>query len=399
MGEVAGMKYVVIIGDGMADFPLPELDGKTPLMVARKPYMDMMARGGSCGKVITVPDGFHPGSDVACMSIFGYDPARYYTGRAPIEAAGMGIRMDKDDVAFRCNLVYLEDLQGKTRMGDYSGGHITTEEARVLIEDLSRKMGGAQFSFYPGVSYRHIMIWHGGAWEMDSTPPHDITGKEASGYLPSGDGAAVAISLMQESQRILTAHPLNERRVEMGKLPANSIWLWGQGRRTQLTSFQEKYNVKGACVAAVDLIKGISSLSGFDTPFVEGATGYLDTNYRGKAEKALQLLADHDIVYVHVEAPDEASHNGDVSEKIKAIENIDREIVRTIFENAGGMVRFLIVTDHATPISMKTHHACPVPFTVFDRESKRDGCPTGYDERCGDNTFGGEEMITFFLRG
>ncbi len=393
------MKYVVIIGDGMADFPLDELGGKTPLMAAHKPYMDMMAREGFCGKVLTIPEGYPSGSDVACMSIFGYSPAKYYTGRAPIEASGMGIEMDDADVAFRCNLVYLQVLPDKTLMGDYSGGHITTEEAHRLIRDVSGELGNEEFVFFPGVSYRHIMLWKQGAWEMNTTPPHDITGKEILHHLPTGKGADKLISLMVDSRRILESHPVNKRREKAGEHPANSMWLWGQGKRARFPAFKDNYDLKGAAVTAVDLVKGISRLVGFDTPSVEGATGYLDTNYRAKADKALDLLDDHDIVYIHVEAPDEASHEGNADEKIKAIQSIDRDVVGTIFENTGDAVKFLIVTDHATPISLKTHFATPVPFAVYEKGRKASGCSTGYDERAGERVFDGEELVNFFIRG
>ncbi|HNS14373.1 MAG TPA: cofactor-independent phosphoglycerate mutase [Syntrophorhabdaceae bacterium] len=393
------MKYVVIIGDGMADFPLEELGGKTPLMAANKPYIDRMAREGFCGKVVTVPEGFSPGSDVACMSIFGYDPAKYYTGRAPIEASGMGIEMGDDDVAFRCNLVHLAKAPGGTLMGDYSGGHITTGEAHVLIKDLQNEIGGDEFVFFPGVSYRHIMIWKGGLWTMKTTPPHDITEKEIGEYLPDGDGAAVLTGLMERAQAFLASHPLNKRRESEGRRPANSVWLWGQGKKARFPSFKDLYGVRGATVAAVDLIKGISRLAGFDAPYIEGATGYLDTDYKAKAATALKLLEDHDIVYVHIEAPDEASHNGNVAEKIRAIENIDREVVSLIYEKSSGGTRFLIVTDHATPISMKTHYACPVPFIMYDKDVRREGCQSGYSEQSGDAIMSGEEMIGFFLKG
>jgi 2,3-bisphosphoglycerate-independent phosphoglycerate mutase len=393
------MKYVVIIGDGMADWPLEALGGKTPLMSAHKPYMDMMAREGYCGKVLTIPDGYPSGSDVACMSIFGYSPAQYYTGRAPIEASGMGIQMEDNDVAFRCNLVYLDAHPDKTFMGDYSGGHITTEEAHVLIHDLAKELGNEEFLFFPGVSYRHVMLWRGGIWEMETTPPHDITGKEILGYLPSGKGSERLRSLMTDSRRILESHHLNRKRVKASKYPANSIWLWGQGKKAQLPLFKETHGLTGATVTAVDLVKGISRLVGFDTPAVEGATGYLDTNYQGKANKAVELLKDHDIVYVHVEAPDEASHEGNVEEKIKAIENIDREVVGTIFEKINDPIRFLIVTDHATPIALKTHYATPVPFAIYEKNNKTGGCPSGYDERAGERVFDGESLISFFIRG
>ncbi|MDD5245023.1 MAG: cofactor-independent phosphoglycerate mutase [Syntrophorhabdaceae bacterium] len=393
------MKYVVIIGDGMADFPLPELDGKTPLMAAHKPCIDRMAREGFCGKVITVPEGFSPGSDVACMSIFGYDPAKYYTGRAPIEAFGMGIGMGDDDVAFRCNLVYLAKTPQGTLMGDYSGGHITTGEAHVLIKDLHNEIGGNEFVFFPGVSYRHIMIWKGGLWEMKTTPPHDITEKEIGEYLPNGEGAGVLTGLMERSQTFLANHPVNKRRESEGRYPANSIWLWGQGKKARFPSFEDQHGVRGATVAAVDLVKGISRLIGFDAPYIEGATGYLDTDYKAKAGAALKLLESHDIVYVHIEAPDEASHNGNVAEKIRAIENIDREVVSVLYEKSSEDTRFLIVTDHATPISMKTHYACPVPFIMYDKKVGQDGCQSGYSEQSGEVTMSGEKMVRSFLKG
>jgi 2,3-bisphosphoglycerate-independent phosphoglycerate mutase len=243
------------------------------------------------------------------------------------------------------------------------------------------------------------MVWKNGEWQMSSTPPHDITGKEVREYLPKGKAALTALSLMENSQRILGSHPVNERRKKSGKLPANSIWLWGQGKKTILPLFSEKFLLKGAAVAAVDLVKGISRLAGFDAPYVAGATGYLDTDYRAKANKTLALLEDHDIVYVHVEAPDEASHKGDVKEKIRAIERIDADVVGTLFQKVGDKVKFLIVTDHATPISMKTHYAVPVPFIIYDKNKQKRGCETGYDERTGEAVISGEEMIAIFIEG
>jgi 2,3-bisphosphoglycerate-independent phosphoglycerate mutase len=234
---------------------------------------------------------------------------------------------------------------------------------------------------------------------MKTTPPHDITKKGIAQYTPSGSGSETLVDLMNESQNILGGHPLNTKRIKEGKLPANSIWLWGQGKRSQFPSFFDKHQLKGATVAAVDLVKGISSMIGFDTPVVEGATGYIDTNYKGKAQKALELLRDHDIVYVHVEAPDEASHNGNTREKIQAIEHIDREIVTAMYESINEPVKFLIVTDHATPISMKTHYGCPVPFVIFTKGKKESGCPSGYNESTGEKEFTGEELITFFIKG
>lgn len=391
------MKYIVIIGDGMADFPIDELGGKTPLQVADKPSMDMMARKGFSASVVTVPAGYSPGSDVACMSIFGYDPAKYYTGRAPIEASGMGIVMDDADIAFRCNLVYLEPRLPKVVMGSYSGGHITTEEAAELVRDLQGAIGNERFRFYPGVSYRHLMLWKGGRGEMKTTPPHDISDQEVIDHLPKGDGADTLIKLMSDSQLFLKDHPVNRKRQERGLLPANSIWLWGQGRKPYFPSFAEKYNARGAVVAAVDLVKGIGALVGFETPRIEGATGYLDTNYGAKARASLELLERHDIVYVHVEAPDEASHAGSLKEKLRAIERIDAEVVKFLLDNTGGDVRFLLTTDHATPLSLKTHYACPVPLVIYGKGEEASGA-SAYHENAGEKTMTGEEMITFFLK-
>lgn len=393
------MKYVVIIGDGMADFPIQELGGKTPLMVAEKPYMDMMAMEGFCGRVLTIPDGLPSGSDVACLSIFGYNPAKAYTGRAPIEAAGMGIPMTETDVAFRCNLVYIEDQPDGPIMVDYSGGHITTLEAKAIIEEINGLFGNNRFSFFTGVGYRHIMIWRDGEDKMTTTPPHDIIGKEIAPYMPAGKGADEIKALMAEVAEFLKGHRVNIEREKMGMSPANGIWLWGQGKRLSLPLFLDRYGLKGATVAAVDLIKGISRLIGFDAPHVEGATGYLDTDYKAKAEKAIELLNDHDIVYIHIEAPDEASHNANLKEKIKAIESIDKEIVRRLYEATPEDSRFLVVTDHATPIIMKTHYACPVPFVIFDKKRRGKGPAIRYDEQAGVEVFDGEEMVSAFLKG
>jgi 2,3-bisphosphoglycerate-independent phosphoglycerate mutase len=392
------MKYLVIIGDGMADFPIEELGGRTPLMAAKKPHIDRIAREGFCGQAITVPEGFSPGSDVACMSLFGYDPAKYYTGRAPLEAYAMGITMGERDVAFRCNLVYLEPRLPKIIMGDYSAGHISTEEAKAIVTDLNGAIGNEDLLFYPGVGYRHILIWKDGKSAMSTTPPHDITGKEVVDHMPKGDGAEQVTKLMSDSQIFLKNHPVNRDREGRGNAPANSIWLWGQGKKPYFPAFFEKHNVRGAVVAAVDLVKGVGAVAGFDTPLVEGATGYLDTDYGGKARKALELLEQNDIVYVHVEAPDEASHSGSLPEKLKAIENIDEKVVGFLLDRIGEDVRVLIATDHATPVSTKTHFGCPVPFAIFQKGRNFGGGGT-YDEANGGRTFSGEGLIEFFLKG
>jgi 2,3-bisphosphoglycerate-independent phosphoglycerate mutase len=282
-------------------------------------------------------------------------------------------------------------------MGSYSGGHITTEEAAELVRDLQGAIGSDRFRFFPGVSYRHLMLWRNGRGDMKTTPPHDISDQEVIDHLPKGDGADTLIKLMSDSQLFLKDHPVNRKRQERGLLPANSVWLWGQGKKPYLPSFAEKHNVRGAVVAAVDLVKGIGALVGFETPRIEGATGYLDTNYGAKARAAIELLERHDIVYVHVEAPDEASHAGSLKEKLRAIERIDAEVVKFLLENAGRDVRFLLTTDHATPLALKTHYACPVPFVIYGEDGEASGAPA-YHENAGEKTMTGEEMITFFLK-
>jgi 2,3-bisphosphoglycerate-independent phosphoglycerate mutase len=332
------------------------------------------------------------------MSLFGYDPAECYTGRAPIEVYGMGLTMGESDIAFRCNLVYLDVRGPKVLMGDYCADHITTEEAKLLVEDFARTVGSEEFLFFPGVSYRHIMQWRDGKSDMATTPPHDIIDKEVIDYLPKGTGASEIIRLMSDSQMFLKEHPVNRDRMSRGLLPANSIWLWGQGKKPHFPTFYEKYKATGAVVAAVDLVKGIGALAGFSTPRVEGATGYLDTDYGAKARCALELLTQYDIVYVHVEAPDEASHEGNLYEKIKAIESIDEKVVGYLMEHMGQDVRLLVVTDHATPLSLRTHFACPVPFAIFEK-GRRLGSGGRFDEKSGGKLFTGEQMIALLLRG
>lgn len=393
------MKYIVIIGDGMADFSLDQLGGKTPLMASHKPNMNMMAREGVVGRVNTVPDGFPPGSDVAGMSLFGYNPARYYAGRASIEAFGMGIPMCSDNVAYRCNLVHIGSADDQDVMIDYSGGHISTDEADVIVKTLNEKLGSDEIKFYTGVGYRHIMIWRGGKSNLSTTPPHDITGKPIAGYLPSGEGAETVRALMDDSREVLAIHEVNKRRTDSGKIPVNSIWLWGQGTRTDLPPFRKKFGLKGATVCAVDLVRGLSRLVGFETPVIAGATGYLDTDYGAKARAALELIKEHDIVYLHIEAPDEASHNGNVAEKIKAIERIDKEILGVLLDKTDNETRFLLVTDHATPISMKTHFAVPVPFAIFEKGGSLKGSGRDYDESVGGGIVTGEELVRLFIGG
>lgn len=378
------MKYIVIIGDGMSDRPLNELGGLTPLKKAHIPNMDRLVREGTAGRARTIPEGFQPGSDVANLSILGYDPVVYYSGRAPLEAASMGIDLEKNDVAYRCNLITLDFYGDDTVMNDYSGGHITTEEARSLIESIDDELGTDNIRFYPGVGYRHLMVWKNGSTAIDCTPPHDITGKAVSSYMPKGDEATILRKLMDESVDILSEHPVNKRRVKEGKKPANSIWFWGQGRKPSMPTYREKYNIGGSLISAVDLTKGLGVYAGFDIINVPGATGYIDTNYKGKAEYALASLKDHDLVYVHIEAPDEAGHNGNLNDKIRAIEDIDSLVVGPMLESllkSGEPFRMLVMPDHSTPIEVRTHTKEMVPFALYDSSTNNTSSSfNSYDE-------------------
>ncbi|MBA4348803.1 MAG: cofactor-independent phosphoglycerate mutase [Thermodesulfovibrio sp.] len=380
------MKYVVLIGDGMADRPIDEIGGLTPLKKALTPNMDRLAREGIIGKVRTIPKGFHPGSDVANLSILGYNPSVYYTGRAPLEAASIGVKLNEGDVAFRCNLVTLKfDNSDKSGifMDDYSSGHISTEEARELIAALNNKLKNDELVFYQGVSYRHLMVWKNGSVNVECAPPHDITGKEITGYLPKGKGDDFLQKLMRQSVGILEGHPVNIKRIDKGKKPANSIWLWGQGKKPVLPTYQEKYGLKGALISAVDLTKGLGIYAGFEILDVPGVTGWLDTNYAGKAEYAINALKNVDFVYVHVEAPDEAGHSGSYKDKIKAIEDFDSLVVGRVMKGLQERFsdyRVLLMPDHATPIKVRTHTDEPVPFVIYDSRFKRNNENVTYDE-------------------
>ncbi len=367
-------KYVIIVGDGMADYPVESIGGKTPLMVARTPHMDWMAESGEIGLVRTVPDGFNPGSEVANLSIFGYDPIRYYTGRGPLEAASLGVKLATDDIAFRCNLVTLNFQGNRIVMEDFSAGHITDEEARKVIIDLNNKMATDEIRFYAGVSYRHLMILRNGAAKfsnlekLEIIPPHDIIGREISPILPQMKEPV--LTLMKESQRLLKNHPVNNAREAKGLPPANSIWLWGQGRSPRMITLKDRFGLDGYVISAVHLIKGIGILAGLETLEVPGATGYFDTNYDGKVQYALRGLEEKDFVYLHVEAPDEAGHMGDLRLKVEAIEAFDEKVVGGILK---GMKRFeryrvLVLPDHPTPLSVRTHTADPVPYAIYSNE-------------------------------
>jgi 2,3-bisphosphoglycerate-independent phosphoglycerate mutase len=407
------MKYIILLGDGMADRPHAELGGKTCLQAAKTPNLDQLATLGQVGMVHTVPEGFPPGSDVANLTVMGYDPRKYYTGRSPLEAASIGVDLAPDDIAFRCNLVTLRITGGKSPAGagrravmeDFSAGHISTQEARLLIEEIDGKLGSENIRFYPGVSYRHLMVWKEGRDKIECTPPHDILDKDIQDYLPRGDGDETINGLMEESVELLIAHPVNKTRLESGKRPANSIWLWGQGRRPSMPTFREKYGVEGAMISAVDLTKGLGIYAGFEVINVPGATGWIDTNYVGKAEHALWALRTKDIVYVHVEAPDEAGHTGDLKNKLKAIEDFDEYIVGNIIH---GMKQFdeyriLALPDHPTPLELRTHTADPVPFVIYDNTKERTGGPVSYNEKIRDIPGAlvfkeGHKLMDYFLK-
>jgi 2,3-bisphosphoglycerate-independent phosphoglycerate mutase len=376
------MKYIVLLGDGMSDKKLEELGGRTPLQAANTPNMDFMAMRGKMGLVRTVPDGFTPGSDVANLSVFGYDPATCYTGRSPLEAASIGVELGPNDVAFRVNLVNLHPQGGKVYMQDYSAGHISAAEGAELLEALQEKFGNDEFQFFPGVGYRHLMVWRNGSDRMTVTPPHDITGQDVADYLPKGDGADQLIYMMNASQMLFCNHPQYKKRMSEDKLPANSIWFWGQGKAPRMESFRIKFGLSGAVISAVDLIRGIGVYAGLDIIKVQGATGYIDTNYRGKADAALDALENVDYVYLHVEAPDEAGHSGNLADKVKAIELFDEKVVGPVIEGMKkfGGYRIACLPDHPTPVKMMTHTAAPVPFVIYSgEETPKDGI-AGYDE-------------------
>ena len=361
------MKYVILIGDGMADNPMDELDGRTPLEFAHTPNLDALAGTGKFGLFATVPPGYPPGSDVANLSVLGYDPKKYYTGRAPLEAASIGVQLKEGDVAFRCNLVTLVEKDGLVVMDDYSAGHISTGEAAELIKTLDRVLAGKGVRLYPGTSYRHLMVWEKGpAGKLTCTPPHDISDKKIDDYLPKGDGAEKLLELMELSQEVLLGHDVNKDRVGAGKKPASSIWLWGQGTAPRMPTIKQRFGVDGAIISAVDLMKGIGIYAGLEVLKVPGVTGYIDTNYDGKAEYALDVLGRKDFVVVHVEAPDEAGHQGNLEHKIQAIEDFDMKIVGPVLEGLEkfGEYRVLVLPDHPTPLALKTHTSDPVPFAM-----------------------------------
>lgn len=363
------MKYIVILADGMADYPLEELAGRTPLEQAHTPNMDYLAAHGTVGLVRTVPEGFPPGSDVANLSVMGYDPARYYTGRSPLEAVSIGVQMQANDVAFRCNLVTLSESEPYEQkiMLDYSAGEISSEEAAEIMQDINRALGSPAMRFYPGVSYRNLLIWHNGEMAGNYTPPHDILEQSIAGHLPTGSGSEQLLALMKKSYELLVSHPVNIARVARGLRPANSLWFWGQGKKPALPLFQDLFGLKGGVISAVDLIRGIGLCAGMRVINVPGITGNLHTNFAGKARAAVAALREGlDFVYVHIEAPDEAAHQGVLADKIAAIEKIDSLVVGPIIQNmAGAEFSLMVLPDHPTPLCKRTHTADPVPFVIY----------------------------------
>jgi 2,3-bisphosphoglycerate-independent phosphoglycerate mutase len=355
-------KYVIIIPDGAADEPLEQFAGRTVLEAAEIPNMDKISALGRQGLVQTVPDGMEPGSDVAQMSLLGYDPKKYYSGRAPIEAAARNIKLSLEDWIFRCNLVTIAD--GK--MADHSAGHIATVEAGNLIKELAEKLGTEQITFHAGISYRHLLVFKGFDFDVQTYPPHDHIGKAIEKILPRGKGADLLIDLMARSQQLFTNHDINKVRRDLGENEVSSIWLWGQGKKAQMERFQKRFGIKGAAITAVDLVRGLAKLIGFDLINVQGATGFIDTNYQGKAAAAIEALQNYDIVFVHIEAPDEAGHNGNLDMKKKAVELIDKHIVGPVL---GALQKYqswriLVMPDHPTPVGSGAHSAEPVPFAM-----------------------------------
>lgn len=380
------MKYVVVLYDGMADYPVPALGGKTPMMVAKKPNLDYLAQRAEVGLVRTVAEGLKPGSDVANMSVMGFDPMKYYTGRSPLEAASIGIDMKPTDVSLRCNLVTLSQddkpYEEKT-IEDYCADDISTEEAVELIKTIEEKLGTDEFKFYSGVSYRHCLIWKNGTTELGNmTPPHDITGKVITDYLSTAENAKPLIEMMKKSYDILKDHPVNLARIARGKRPANSIWLWGEGTRPSISTFEEIYHIKGGVVSAVDLIKGIGRCAEMEVAEVEGATGYIDTNFEGKANAALDLLERNDLVYIHFEATDECGHRNEPENKVRAIELIDERVLPILFEGLKKYddYKIMVLPDHPTPIVTRTHASDPVPYLIYHKNKEVDGVNTINEE-------------------
>jgi 2,3-bisphosphoglycerate-independent phosphoglycerate mutase len=383
MGD-SRQKFVVLVGDGMGDEAQSELDGRTPLEAARTEHMDQLASRGMLGLAETIAPDQDPGSDVANMAILGYDPDEFHTGRAPLEAASMGVKLAPGEVAFRCNLVTVEeDEQGRLVLADYSAGHISSREGRLLLEFLGENLGSERFRFYPGVGYRHLLVWRGGRADLTITPPHDVTGQPVGGHWEVYDDAPALRTLMEAARRVLPGHEVNRQRTSEGKRPANAIWLWGQGLPPTMPSLHERFGLNGVMISAVDLLKGLGVCAGLEPIAVPGATGYLDTNYAGKVAAAREALEVQDFVYLHVEAPDEASHEGELHLKMEAIEAFDSLVVGALVHACRDLecVRILVVTDHHTPVRTRTHGKAFVPFAICDLPLARGEVHRGFCER------------------
>ncbi|MFA5199927.1 MAG: cofactor-independent phosphoglycerate mutase [Candidatus Omnitrophota bacterium] len=398
------IKYIVLVADGMADYPIEELGMRTPLEAARTPNLDFMAKNGCLGLAKTIPEKMIPASDVANLSILGYDPKKYYSGRGPLEAANLGIELEDDDVAFRCNLI---TTSGDTLL-DYSAGHIKTTEAEKLIKFLDQKIGTNKFRFYHGISYRHLLLVKRGSelklQDLKCLAPHDISGQSINKNFPKGDNADEIIKLMQDSRLLLENHEINHVRLDLKENPANMIWLWGQGKKPDMPKFFKKFGLKGSVISAVDLIKGLGRILGLDVINVPGATGYYDTDYLAKAKAAVKSLDKNDFVFVHVEAPDEAGHNGDLREKITAIERFDQLVVGTIlgYCKTKNNCKVLALPDHATPVSLKTHTAEAIPFVLYGKNlpAKDFTCYSEKKAQESDLYFeNGSELMEYFIRG
>lgn len=400
------MKYVVLLCDGMADYPLEELDGKTPMGASNTPNMDKLAKKSTVGLVKTVPDNLKPGSDVANLSVLGYDPSIYYSGRSPLEAGSIGIDMKETDVSFRCNLVTLSDeenYEDKTIL-DYCADDISTKEAKILIDFLAEKFNNEEFQLYSGVSYRHCLIWNNGTTDVGKlTPPHDITGKPIKEFVPKHNNTAKLYDMMKKSYDLLKNHPVNIERVKRGLRPANSMWFWGEGTRKPLMPFTEKYGIKGSMISAVDLLKGIGKFAEMNVVNVDGATGYIDTNFEGKAKAAVDELKNgQDFVYIHVEAPDECGHRYEIKNKVLSLEIIDEKILGYIINELEDFddYRIMILPDHATPLELRTHTNDPVPFLIYDSSNFVEGVNEFTEESA--KTTGiyfdvGHKLMEFFI--
>ena len=371
------MKYLVVLYDGMADYPVPALGGKTPMELAKKPLLDKLARFGRVGTVKTVAEGLKPGSDIANMSVLGYNPKECYTGRSPLEAVSIGVDMKDTDIIFRTNLVTLSDeenYEDKT-MVDYSAGDISTAEATEIIKSVQEHFGNEKFAFYSGVAYRHCLVWNNGTLDLGKmTPPHDISGKVIKEHLSDSENAKELIAMMKESYDFLMEHPVNKERMAKGERPANSIWLWGEGTKPALSNFKEKYGVDGSIISAVDLLKGIAKCAGMGSPDVEGATGYIDTNFEGKADCAIEELKTKDFVYIHIEAPDECGHRNEPENKVKAIEMIDERVLARVLPELDKYddYKVMVLPDHPTPIVTMTHAGDAVPYLIYQKSKSAD---------------------------